>query len=407
MGGEAAADSQDHGPHFGTHSHLHNAYGHHSADAGGLHNHSHSHGVNGDDGPVWDSDHDHEHDESMFGPATPSENPWQTAPERASSRYRRHVRFEKGGVSMLNRAEGRPVLAAAPSARPVPLGAKLDGFRWAASWGSYIAAIKDKSDPQGARAAIRKVMEANRPRNALGERVPAEGGFLLPQRLMNEVLSYMQSGIIRPRCTVIPMNAISVPIPILDNPSQASSNQALGGLTFSFTEPGAPITATTPNFGRVALEAWSDKALLSSVPNELLQDGIPFTDHFLPETIAEGLSWHIDDVSIYQGSGVGQPQSLANAPAAVAVTRSDPSGFHVSHLDVVTCLKNLHPASKSTATWLCSEDMFDQLLELNEIVASAPSGQNITPPQTLKYNSDAGRWELLGLEIIRTITSRP
>lgn len=301
---------------------------------------------------------------------------------------------------------GRIVAAAqnvpdlADDSQAEPLGAKLDRYPWAATWGSFVAAIKDKSDPQGARSVVRRVMEDNRPRNALGERVPAEGGFLLPQRLMNQVLAYMQTGIIRPRCTVIPMNGISVPIPVLENPSQASGNQALGGLTFSFTQPGAAITATAPNFSRVALEAWSDKALMSAVPNELLADATPFTEHFLPQTIAQGLSWHIDDQAIYQGTGVGQPQSLVNAPGAVAVTRSDPSGFHISHLDVVTMLKNLHPASKATATWLASEDMFDQLLELNEIVGSAPTGQNIAPPQTLKFNSDSGRWELLGLEII-------
>jgi len=337
----------------------------------------------------------------VYEPGDDADEPQSAA--AATGRYSRVIRFSGGKVhdtGPLNKADRRAMLAAVQSPGPAPLAAKLDKLPWAASWGSYIAAIKDKSDPQGARAMIRRLMEDNRPRNALGERVPAEGGFLVPTRLQGQVLSYMMTSIIRPRCSVIPMNAISVPIPVLENPSQASGNQALGGLQFNFTQPGAAITATVPDFSRVALESWSDKALLQSVPNELISDATPFTEVFLPETIAKGLSWHIDDMAIYQGTGVGQPQAIANAPCAAAVTRSDPSGFHVSHLDVVTMLKNLHPASKTTATWLASEDMFDQLLELNEIVGSAPTGQNITPPQTLKFNSDSGRWELLGLEII-------
>lgn len=317
----------------------------------------------------------------------------------AAARASRHVRFEGGRMKVLASSRGRTIPA--PPEAPQSPGARLDSFPWAQSWSGFLAAIRDKSDSQGARAAIARVMEATRPLNAnLSERVPAEGGFLVPERLRAQVLNYMQDSIIRPRCTVLTLDSERVPIPILDNPSQANGSQALAGLTFSFTEEGAAIPASVPNFGRVALEAWPDKALLQGVPNELLQDSPAFTDFFLPQVVARGLSWHVDDYVLYQGTGVGQPQALVNAPGAVAVTRSDPSGFHVSHLDVVTMLKNLHPQSKTTATWLASEDMFDQLLELNEIVGSAPSGQNITPPQTLKFNSDSGRWELLGLEII-------
>lgn len=305
----------------------------------------------------------------------------------------------RGAGRVWARSDSLPVLAALEDRDPPP-GAALDDHGWARSWGSFLGAIRDKDDRLGARAACAKAMEASRPRNALGERVPAEGGFLVPERLRQVVLSYMQTGIVMPRCTVVEMDSLRVPIPVLDNPSQASGAQALGGLTWSFTPEGQAIAATTPNFGRVALEAWPDKALLKNVPNEFLADATPFTEDFLPRVVAEGLSWHVDDMALYQGTGAGQPQALVNAPAAVAVTRNPPSGFHVGHIDVVTMLKSLHPASKCCAVWLASEDVFDQLLELYEIIGSAPSGQEIPPPQTLVYNSQAGRWELLGLEIV-------
>jgi HK97 family phage major capsid protein len=101
----------------------------------------------------------------------------------------------------------------------------------------------------------------------MGERIPSEGGFLVPWRLTSQVLAYMETGIVRPRCTVVPMTAPKVAVPILDNPSQASGAQALGGMTFSFTEEGQAITATVPDFGRVVLQAWPDKALLKGIPN--------------------------------------------------------------------------------------------------------------------------------------------
>lgn len=279
--------------------------------------------------------------------------------------------------------------ATAGQGRP---GAALDHFPWARSWGAFLAAVRDEKDPLGARGAITKV------RNAMGERVPSAGGFLVPERLRSQVLSYMQTSIVTPRCMYVPMDSLRVPVPVLDNPSQASGAQALGGLTFSFTEEGQPIAASVPQFGRVALEAWPDKALIKDVPNELLEDATPFTESFLPRIIARGLSWHIDDVALYQGTGAGQPEALAAAPGAVRVSRTTSS--EVLHADVVAMLKALHPASKCCATWLASEDVFDQLLELYEIVGTAPAGQDIPPPGTLKYNSDSGRWELVGLEII-------
>jgi HK97 family phage major capsid protein len=275
--------------------------------------------------------------------------------------------------------------------------AALDRFPWARSWGSFLSAVRDPGDEQGARAAIAKAM-ASRPRNDMGERVPSEGGYLVPERLTSDVLSYMQTGIIRPRCTVVPMDAYRVSAPILDNPSQASGAQALGGMAWNFTQEGQPITATVPQFGRVTLEAWPDKALLKNVPNELLADAtaFTFTESFLPQVIAKGLSWHVDDLAIYQGTGAGQPQALAIAEAAVKVSRNTSS--EVLHADVVAMLKSLHPASKATATWLASEDVFDQLLELYELAGSSPTSTTIPPPNVLKCQN--GRWELFGLELI-------
>ena len=76
-----------------------------------------------------------------------------------------------------NAADRRSLTAAARAdIGPQPPGAKLDGFRWAASWGSYLAAIRT-SRRFGARAAIRQVMTDSRPRNAMSERVGSEGSF--------------------------------------------------------------------------------------------------------------------------------------------------------------------------------------------------------------------------------------
>jgi HK97 family phage major capsid protein len=405
----------EHPPVRTTHHHRHQ---HPDGDVPGLdddncHAHRHSHGKKPDSSgpPGMDNDHDHpgDHDEGQWPPGEAAEDR-----QRGSTMARRYVpRSAAAAEDLIDRLAGTAfsvapgqvtrqlraefLMGKARRAAELP-GAKLDGYAWASSWGAFLTAISDRRDEAGAQALIRGVMQDARPRNTLGERVPAEGGFLVPERLRSQVLAYMTAGIVRPRSTYVPMDSLRVPVPLLDNPSQASGGQALGGLTFALVEEGAPIPASVPDFGRVVLEARKLAALLQSVPNELVSDSPAFTDDFLPRVIAMGCAWYEDDLMIYTGSGTGEPQALVNAPGAYAVTRNTPD--EVLHLDIVTMLKALHPASKASATWLLSESAFDQLLELYEISGTAPAGQDIAPPQTLVYDMSFGCWRLLGVPAV-------
>jgi hypothetical protein len=204
------AGAGPHPPFTGEHHHGHSAYGHDSGDDDGMHTHPHTHNDDADHGG-----HDDAHAE-WFTPGSAT-----GAPGQAGNRAPRHIRFEGGKMKVLASARGLvPPLPSAP-AGPAP-GAVLDGHGWARSWGSFLGALRDRDDRLGARAACRKAME-DRPRNAMSERVPAEGGFLVPERLRSQVLAYMTSAIVRPRAAYVPMDSERVPVPALDNPSQASS----------------------------------------------------------------------------------------------------------------------------------------------------------------------------------------
>lgn len=290
-------------------------------------------------------------------------------------------------------------LTAPKATRPGPDGpaAKLDKQPFAASWSAFLNAIRRDDD---ARAIIHKVMEESRPRNEMGTRIPSGGGFLVPQRLAKTVLAYMTRGVIKQHATQVPMDTLRVGIPTLENISQASGAQGLGGLAFYMAEETAGITPTSPSFSQVVLEARKAAALLQRVPNELLDDATAFTEVFLPQTIALGMEWFIDDMAIGTGTGVGEPQALVNAPGAVTVNRG--TANEVLHLDIITCLKNLHPASKASATWLLSEDAFDFLLELYENPSGGSNAGIATAPGTLRFNSVTKTWELLGVPAVVT-----
>jgi HK97 family phage major capsid protein len=269
-----------------------------------------------------------------------------------------------------------------PVPRDAPPGAKLDSEPFARNWARYLKAVRTDG-PE------RRVIA-----NAWTERRGADGGFLVPWSLTEKVFAYLSEAVIWPRASVLTMGEYRVGLPTLDNPSQASGAQGLGGITFSLTPDGGAITASNPEFGAQFLEAQKLAALISPVPNELAADAEAAFDDLFSRITGMGLAWQLDDL-FYNGSGVAEPQGILYSPAALAVTRATSS--EVLHADVVAMAKALHPASKKKATWLASEDTFDFLLDLYETVGTAPSGQQIPPPGSLKFNSQSGQWELLGL----------
>lgn len=308
----------------------------------------------------------------------------------------RHVRFANGENRIMASLGAQSVMARArfgvpelpPAGDEPPPGAALDKHEWAANWGSFLNAVRDENDRQGARLVIRNA--------GMSERIPAEGGFLVPESLRQQVLFYLAGSIIRPRAMVIPAETLRTGLPMLDNPDQSGGQQGLGGIEFALVPEGKPIPATEGKFGRVVLSAQKIAAYLQGVPNELLSDASEAMGDLLARVIGLGYGWFVDDLAI-NGTGAGEPEGLMYCPAAYAVTRA--ASDEVLHADVVGMAKGLHPASKATATWLASEDVFDYLLELYEVTGTAPSGQDLAPPQSLKFNSAAGRWELIGLPI--------
>ena len=405
VGGEGAGDddAQDapgHGDHFGNHQHWH----FHGEDSGvlgldneGGHSHNHSHGTNDDDGSHWDSDHGHEHDDSDVVPASPpSSNPWERAGER--NRYTRHIRFQRGGLTVVNQVrQERRVQDAVrslsggdrcgiPASRPP--GARLDGQRWAKSWGSFVGAVD--SDP-AARKAISNA--------AMGERIPSEGGFLVPEYLAQQVRLYVEESIVWPRASIFPMTSLRLRIPGVDNTSEASSAGVLGGMTFSITKEGAAITASTAGFSNVVLEARKLAGLLQEVPNELVADGGAAFDNFMNVAIGRALAWAMDDLFLSTSGGANSPEGVINAACAVAVTRG--TGGDVTLADVANMWERLAAPSMQSgnAIWLASPKVVQQLALLSQTVSTTP-----IPADSFFLGTSPvdGGWMLGGIKLVIT-----
>lgn len=252
-------------------------------------------------------------------------------------------------------------------------GARLDSEPWARSWPAYLAAVFDPDD-----SSARQVIM-----NAWTERIPSEGGFLVPEQLRAHVLSYITPAVVRPRAMVLPMGSLSTHLPVLDNPSQASGAQALGGLTFSFVEDDAAIPSSSPSLGRMRLQA-AKLAALVPVPDELESDAAGALGDFIARVVALGYSWAEDDYFI-AGTGAGQPQGILNAACAYMVTRA--ASGAVGAADVASMVSALHPAAVAAGLtpgmtdvgWLVSESVLTGFLQMYLNTGGSTAGTDITP----------------------------
>jgi HK97 family phage major capsid protein len=204
-------------------------------------------------------------------------------------------------------------------------------------------------------AATRDIM------NAFGSQVPGDGGFLVPEEMRSQLLEWsLESSVVRPRATIIPMSSLRVPIPMVDSTTNATS--VFGGLIFYWTEEGATLTDTSATFGQVVLDA---KKLtgFSGVPNELVADA-PAFNGFIDRVFPQGLAFY-EDKAFFGGSGVGEPIGFINNAAAVSVAKE--TGQLTKTVLWENCAKmysRMLPSSLANAVWIVSPDVLSELLTM-------------------------------------------
>jgi HK97 family phage major capsid protein len=238
------------------------------------------------------------------------------------------------------------------------------------------------------RPKLSRLMEVQ---NAYSSETPGDGGFLIPETLRDAILRVaLETAVVRPRATVIPMNSLRVPIPMIDDTSHQSS--ILGGVQAFWTEEAAGLTQSSASFGRVVLDARKLTAY-AEVPNELLQDAPAFAA-FFDTTFPLAISWY-EDVAFLTGTGVGEPQGFINSPVAVQVAAE--SGQPTQTIvweNIVKMYSRMLPSSLGRAVWIVSPDTFPQLATMALSVGtgggpiwignySGGQGGMDTPPATI------------------------
>ena len=284
----------------------------------------------------------------------------------------------------LNLTPSKPGLDKGVGYNPDAPGARLDGmFKNIAELAS-ITTGKSRLDGSAVKFA-----ELQGIQNSFGSLVPSDGGFLVPEILRSQIMGLMlELSMVRPRATVIPMDSLRVPIPIIDETTHVGS--VFGGITSYWTEEAGGLTDSVAKFGRILLEA-RKLTSMAIVPNELIRDAITSLEAFISQRFPLAMAFQ-EDVAFFSGSGVDQPAGFLNSvtnPAIVSVPKeTNQKAATVVWQNVVKMYSRMYPTSLNNAAWFVAPDVLPELFTMALQVGVAGSAiymQNgtLTPTMTL------------------------
>lgn len=236
-------------------------------------------------------------------------------------------------------------------------GAPLDG-KFEDFW-DFLTVIDHRSISANRDTERRALIE-----NAMSSTDPASGGFLIPDEFRARLMQVaIESAVVRPRATVIPMTTLRTSMPIVDATSNVSS--VYGGVIGYWTEEGAALVQSQPQFGRITLEAKKLTAY-TEVPNELRRDSAISVETLLDTMYPQAIAW-FEDLAFMFGTGVGEPLGIFNPLNSGMITATKESGQGASTIlweNVIGMYARMLPSSLGNAVWVVSPAALPQLFTM-------------------------------------------
>jgi HK97 family phage major capsid protein len=281
-------------------------------------------------------------------------------------------------------------VAKSAGARPSPVldnprakGAPLNGV-----WPDFYTFLQDVwHGNRSPSAEARKRLDVY---NAYSEKVPSEGGFLVPEEFRSQMMRLaMEGAVVRPRATVIPMGSPRVHIPSVDETSRVSS--VFGGVIVYRTEEGAELTESSAAFASTKLDVTKQTAL-AHVPNELIRDWGAFgawVDSSIPPAMA-----FFEDIDFISGNGAGAPLGGLHANNTALIVVSKESGQTASTIvwqNIIKMYARMLPSSLGSAVWVASPDTFVELATMALNVGTGGSAVWLTDGRSTPVLTLLGR----------------
>jgi HK97 family phage major capsid protein len=248
-------------------------------------------------------------------------------------------------------------------------------------------------------------------KTALAESSGVTGGYSVPPMFATQLQQMViEESIVAPRATHMPMTSLTLSVPSLDvTTSQGAGNTPfLGGVKAKWTSEAATRTETEPTFRQTELKA-NELSFYTVASNTLLADNAIGLDTLLTQLFKNAIAWYTD-YAYLQGTGVGQPMGVVNAPAAIAVNRSNAN--KIDYKDVAAMYAKMYfgLARLNSLTWIANQSTIPQFLQMNDGLLSASSStavhltfQPFSQGAQAGIPESAGMWsfgQLFGIPLI-------
>lgn len=210
------------------------------------------------------------------------------------------------------------------------------------------------------------------------ERIPSEGGFLVPEEFRAELLRLsLENSVVRPRARVVPMGTATLKFPAVDETSRVSS--VFGGIIVYRTEESAELTESSAAFASIKLDATKQTAL-AHVTNELIRDTAGAFSMYIEQMFPEAIA-HFEDIDYLTGSGVGEPKGALSAVNTAMITVAKEAGQAAATVvweNVLRMYARMLPSSIGRAVWVVTPDAFVELATMALVVGTGGSAVWIT-----------------------------
>lgn len=234
------------------------------------------------------------------------------------------------------------------------------------------------------------------------EGVGADGGFAVPPEWSNAIAQLVageDSLLSRTDQQTAAGNSITFPV------DETTAWQTTGGILTYWDTEASTMTQSKPSLKETQIKLHRLTALVP-VTDELLADSSAM-GNYVSRKAGEKLAFKVND-AIINGTGVGQPLGIMNAPCTVSVAKeTTPAQTAATFFGVnaVKMMARMPAQSYARSVWLVNQDVVPFILQLGFVVkqadsSSAGAGALYLPPNGLANSSAYG--SLLGRPIIVT-----
>ena len=204
----------------------------------------------------------------------------------------------------------------------------------------------------------------------LGESTGADGGFLLQDQFVAEIMTKTtETGILAGMCRQIPIgpNSNGLLMNAVDETSRATGSR-WGGITGYWGAEAGTKVASKPKFRQMELKLKKLYAVIYAT-DELIEDSTAFSA-VVNQGVSEEFGWLIDN-AIVNGPGGGQPLGFMNSPAVVSVNGVAGQGADTIVYENIRDVWNaVYAPSRRTAAFLMNQECEPQLNGMTQTIGT-------------------------------------